>query len=378
MVVGREDFAQSRSSQRGTFDAIFVLFGNPGKSRGLPNKPGCQLELSVYFRHYLNLHKHYVRPLIHFSTLCQRFAYLLSCRRLQEKCWIVLSTITALKHELRSKLNLEVAHRLFFVRTAEDKAYPLAKSETPARYRNMPICASLNPKENLLLIRTLTARENIPYREWLYELQIPKSSNNVFASNSGLTVRLIASRVESYSSTPISWPLDFSDIVELYKRPSGSYSPVWFIKPTGDCLHHAKSSWQILSFPLRLRTCCSIQEVLAIGSDTGTLKIFDIGPARKKVVDIAFTSSITGVGLIVRQKLGRRRIGVLIDCANGDLETIIVPIYLLPKHFLVEFGAAPALFAYDPYRWRRGENQNKGKKGGKEKGISGKLVQFVK
>ncbi|KAK6996281.1 hypothetical protein R3P38DRAFT_2799994 [Favolaschia claudopus] len=108
------------------------------------------------------------------------------------------------------------------------------------------------------------------------------------------------------------------------------------------------------------------QEVLAIGSDTGTVKIFDIGPARKKVVDIAFTSSITGVGLIVRQKLGRRRIGVLIDCANGDLETIIVPIISLWSLALHRLFSPMTHIGGDA-----GKNQNKGKKGGKEKEFQG-------
>ncbi|KAK7025836.1 hypothetical protein R3P38DRAFT_2778621 [Favolaschia claudopus] len=262
--------------------SLFYL-ATPGKSRGLPNKPGCQLELSVYFRHYLN------------------------CR---EKCWIVLSTITALKHELRSKLNLESGASAFFVRTAEDKAYPLAKSETPARYRNMPICASLNPKENLLLIRTLTARENIPYREWLYDYRFP----NQVIMFLPLTQDSLMQR-----------PLDFSDIVELYKRPPVHIRPSGLSSPPEIVfIMQVIMANTFLSFAAPNLVVRS-QEVLAIGSDTGTLKIFDIGPARKKVVDIAFTSSITGVGLIVRQKLGRRRIGVLIDCANGDLETIIVP-----------------------------------------------------
>ncbi|KAJ7508092.1 hypothetical protein B0H11DRAFT_1902398 [Mycena galericulata] len=61
---------------------------------------------------------------------------------------------------------------------------------------------------------------------------------------------------------------------------------------------------------------------MAVGSGTGVLKVFDIGPARTKVAEIIVQTAITSLGFIHAESSECSQVAVVIDGLDGISEIL--------------------------------------------------------
>ncbi|KAJ6570783.1 hypothetical protein B0H10DRAFT_1964512 [Mycena sp. CBHHK59/15] len=75
-------------------------------------------------------------------------------------------------------------------------------------------------------------------------------------------------------------------------------------------------------FPTLPNLVVRSNNLMAVGSRSGVLKVFDLGPARKKIIEITVRTAITSLGFVHLDRPGCSQIAVIIELLDGISEAI--------------------------------------------------------